>query len=131
MGILKTGTELACHPGCPPFPLTSGSQIPRVLHPRLVHCGKEADVSLLQREGRPQEDVQQPVSFGFLLGVGREESTAIVSLHLGPPGPSLLTPAWYMLTILCGLRSRKVGDGTWGRTSSSASHHSSARLVQK
>lgn len=63
MGTLKTGTGLEGHPGCPPFSLTSGAQVPRVLHPWLVHCGKEADVSLLQREGRPQEDVQQPVSF--------------------------------------------------------------------
>lgn len=32
-----------------------------------MHCGQEADVSLLQREGRPQEDVQQPVSFVWVL----------------------------------------------------------------
>ena len=37
------------------------SQISRVLHPRLVHRGQEADVSLLPRKGRPQEDVPQPL----------------------------------------------------------------------
>lgn len=41
----------------------SPPQISRVLYPRLVHRGEEADVSILQREGGPQEDVQQPVSF--------------------------------------------------------------------
>ncbi|XP_019355931.1 E3 ubiquitin ligase RNF121 isoform X2 [Alligator mississippiensis] len=35
--------------------------ISRVLYPRLVHRGEEADVSILQREGGPQEDVQQPL----------------------------------------------------------------------
>lgn len=75
-------------PWLSPFPLTSGAQLPRVLHPRLVHRGKEADVSLLQREGRPQEDVQQSVSFiGVLVGSGLwEESTGQCDLHLGPPG---------------------------------------------
>ncbi|KAJ8342315.1 hypothetical protein SKAU_G00322430 [Synaphobranchus kaupii] len=36
-------------------------RIPRVLHTRLVHCGKEADLPLLQREGGLEEDVQQPL----------------------------------------------------------------------
>lgn len=40
-------------------------QIPRVLHSWLVYSGKEANLSILQREGRPQEDVLQSVSFYF------------------------------------------------------------------
>lgn len=54
--------------GFPPLPLTNGAQIPRVLYPRLVHRGKETDVSILQGEGGPEEDVQQSVSFESLLG---------------------------------------------------------------
>ena len=70
------GMGLQCHSGCLPFPLTSGTQIPRVLHPRLVHCGKEADMSLLQREGGSQEDVQQSVSFVWVLaGNGQWEES--------------------------------------------------------
>ncbi|XP_021099008.1 RING finger protein 121 isoform X2 [Heterocephalus glaber] len=64
IGIWPTSTlqismGLKCHPRFSPFPLMHGAQIPRVLYPRLVHCGKEADMSLLQRESRPEEDVQQ------------------------------------------------------------------------
>ena len=39
--------------------------------------------------------------------------------------PFLLPPAWYIPTIPFGSWSRKVGGGTWDRTSSSDSHHSS------
>lgn len=46
-----------------------------------MHRGKEADMSLLQGEGGPEEDVQQSVSFGSLLRVGGGgESTAASSV---------------------------------------------------
>ncbi|XP_058041257.1 E3 ubiquitin ligase RNF121 isoform X2 [Ahaetulla prasina] len=34
-------------------------QLSRVLHPGLVHCGEETDLSILQGESGPQADVQQ------------------------------------------------------------------------
>lgn len=37
------------------------ARVPRVLHPRLVHRGQEADLPLLQGEGGPQEDDHQPL----------------------------------------------------------------------
>ena len=59
-----------------------------VLYPRLVHCREEADLSLLPREGGPEEDVPQPlgeapddvrpaVGLGALAGL----------LAAGHPGP--------------------------------------------
>ena len=42
-------------------------QIPRVLHSWLVYSGKEANLSILQREGGSQEDVLQSVSFYYTL----------------------------------------------------------------
>ncbi|XP_061299711.1 E3 ubiquitin ligase RNF121 isoform X3 [Pezoporus flaviventris] len=40
------------------LPAVLQPRVPRVLHPGLVHRGQEADVSVLQREGGSQEDVQ-------------------------------------------------------------------------
>lgn len=64
------------------------------------------------------------------MGSGKK-ALASVTLHLSPPGPSLLPPIWYMFTILFGFRSKKVGGGTGGRTDTSASHHSSKTLKAK
>jgi hypothetical protein len=64
-----------------------------------VHRGKEADLSLLQREGRPEEDVQQSVSFVWvLLGVGNEKKVVpsvtkypdLLALPLPQPATRLL-----------------------------------------
>lgn len=51
----------------------------------MVHRGEEADVSVLQREGGPQEDVQQPVSFLRAGGAGMEAWALI----LEPRSPSI------------------------------------------
>lgn len=42
------------------------ARVSRVLHQRLVHRRKEADLSLLQGEGRLEKDVLQSVSFESL-----------------------------------------------------------------
>lgn len=52
-----------------------------------MHRGKEADVSLLQGEGGPEEDVQQSVSFVFLLKVGGGKDV-------------LLLPAFGLVSVL-------------------------------
>ena len=41
--------------------LLSSFQIPRILHPRLVHRREEADLSLLSREGGLKAHVSQPL----------------------------------------------------------------------
>lgn len=131
MGALTTSMGLECHPGCPPFPLTSGAQIPRVLHPWLVHRGKEADMSLLQREGRPQEDVQQPVSFVWEWAMGRKSWPASLCIWV-LPGPFLLPPPSTLAHMHCSIWF--VIKGIWGwksRTYSSDSHHSSGSLKSK
>lgn len=43
-----------------------------------MHRGKEANLSLLQGEGGPEEDVQQSVSFGSLLKVGGGEKVLLL-----------------------------------------------------
>lgn len=62
-------------------PLNAALQLPRVLHPWLVHRGEEADVSILQREGGPQEDVQQPVSFLCAAAAGLTAWAQLPALH--------------------------------------------------
>ncbi len=69
--------------------LTLFAQVPRVLHPGLVHRGQEADVPLLPREGGPPPHVPQSLgeaTHDVRTAAGLAAVAALLAAHHTGPG---------------------------------------------
>ena len=78
------------------------SRVPWVLHSRLVHCWQEADLSLLSRKGRSQENVPKPLgeaSHDVRSAVGLGPLVGLLATSHPRPRPGHQLGSWPRVTL--------------------------------